>query len=408
MNDPVGNVRYCYTPLAAYIADTPELSLVACMGPKVSLFTTATSKNFGDLVLHPPHTGSLTLAAIRQSLAQLVEALQLFHDNKHLIVLAGVWDSWEIPKLELLQSMASSIQSSGPVMQCNNQNYYEQISHYLDQSNKCFRFNVATHIETRDQSIFSPDDEDLDSDQRENGQDSGIDSNAPSLSEHMNIHRSSVNYFVVPEALAHGCIPNAPKPYRTFSSSTTVFHIANKPSLCTTIDQAATLFGVPDLRPAICEYLQRAQADVNHDVSGVRTQGLDCQLPLDRIQIWYKLRVQQFLYHADDKVDAPQTMRLYPPSPERPHRLYDMAVISPGPDSDWPQQGIEGHVIVQLRLIFQPINTEYFATYVQRFNVTSQQGNPDGVHPGMGMHLLRWATNSRGTQVSDVVPILHI
>ena len=507
MNDPVGNVRYCYTPLAAYIADTPELSLVACTGPKASPFTTATSKSFGNPVLHPPRTASLTLAAIRQalekcsaqdykafvkvsrtlflngvvepfwvdwplssplgflhpetlhhfhrflwdhdvkwcievvsplemdfrfsllqptvgyrgfedgisklkqvtgrdhhsiqryiigiiagavprqflvairalidfryraqapihsdqSLAQLAEALQLFHDNKHSIVLAGVRDSWEISKLELLQSVASSIQRSGPVMQwsadatehahvqeikiparlSNNKNYYEQIARYLDQSNKCFCFDVATYIETRDQQTPSPDDEDIDSD-REDDQDSGIDSNAPSLSEHMNIHRSSVDYFAVAEALIRGCIPNAPKPYRTFSPSTTAFHIANKPSLCTTIDQAATLFGVPDLCPAICEYLQHAQAGVNHDVSGVRTQGLDCRLPFDRIQIWYKLRVQQFLYHADAKVDAPQTVRSYPPSPERPHGLYDAAVISPSPDSDWPRRGIEGKSI---------------------------------------------------------------
>ena len=67
-----------------------------------------------------------------------------------------------------------------------------------------------------------------------------------------------------------------------------------------------------------------------------------------------------------------------------------------------------GHVIVQLRLIFRPINAEYFVAYVQCFNVTSHQENLDGVHPGTGMHLLRRATNSRGTRVGDVVPISHI
>ena len=66
MNDPAGNLRYCYTPLAAYIADTPEQSLVACTNPKASPFTTATSKHFGDPVLHPPHTRSYTLNAIHK------------------------------------------------------------------------------------------------------------------------------------------------------------------------------------------------------------------------------------------------------------------------------------------------------------------------------------------------------
>jgi len=68
MNDPAGNVWYCYTPLAAYIADTPELCLVVCMSPKGSPFMTAMSKHFGDPILHPPCTRSHTLGAINEAL----------------------------------------------------------------------------------------------------------------------------------------------------------------------------------------------------------------------------------------------------------------------------------------------------------------------------------------------------
>ena len=68
MNDPVGNLQYCFTPLAAYIVDTPELSLMACTNSKASPFTTATSKHFGDSFLHPPHTGLHTLAVICHAL----------------------------------------------------------------------------------------------------------------------------------------------------------------------------------------------------------------------------------------------------------------------------------------------------------------------------------------------------
>jgi hypothetical protein len=31
MNDPAGYSRYCFTPLVAYVADTPEELLVSCM-----------------------------------------------------------------------------------------------------------------------------------------------------------------------------------------------------------------------------------------------------------------------------------------------------------------------------------------------------------------------------------------
>jgi hypothetical protein len=44
------------------------------------------------------------------SLAQLTNALQLFHEHKDAIVQAGAHDdSWATPKLKLLQSVVSSI-----------------------------------------------------------------------------------------------------------------------------------------------------------------------------------------------------------------------------------------------------------------------------------------------------------
>lgn len=501
MSDPAGNLRYCYTPLAAFIADTPEQCLMACVSPKASPLTTATSKQFGDPVPHLPRTRSLTLDAISraieksppqdykaflkvsktlslngvtepfwfdwpltcpsvflhpeplhhfhkfawdhdikwcvevvtaveidfrfsvlqpavgyrgfddgisklkqvtgrdhrsvqryivsiiagavprrfliairalvefrylaqaptftdQSLEKLTEALQLFHDNKDAVTQAGGRrDSWEIPKLELLQSVVSSIRRSGPVMQwsadatehahvqeikvparaSNNQNYHDQIARYLDRSDKCLRFDIATYFAARREASHY-EEEDVDSDK----EDDPDDPNTPSA-EPMNISRLTVNYFAIADAISRGHILNAPRPYRTFATSTTAFHIANKPSLRTTVDEAATLFGIPDLRPAIWDFLQRVQDRTNaHDVSGARTQDLQCPLPFDRVQIWYKLRVQQHLYHEDDRVDAPQTLRAFPPSPDRPHGLYDSAIISPGSDSDWPCRGIEG------------------------------------------------------------------
>lgn len=585
MNDPVGNLRYCYTPLAAFIADTPEQCLMACTSPKASPLTTATSKQFGDPVPHPPRTGSLTLDAIcraveerppqdykgflkvakslylngviepfwvdwplscpsnflhpeplhhfhkfswdhdvkwcvevvtpveidfrfsvlqpavgyrgfddgisklkqvtgrdhrsvqryivgiiagavprrfliairalvdfrylaqapvfsDQTLDRLTDALQLFHENKDAVTRAGARrDSWEIPKLELLQSVVSSIRRSGPVMQwsadatehahvqeikvpawsSNNQNYYDQIARYLDRSDKCFRFDVATDSVARQEHYLS-DEEDFDRD------DDPDDSNTSSLPA-SNISRPPINYFVIADDIARGRILNALRPHRTFANSTTAFHIAEKPSLRTTVDEAATLFGIPDLRPAIWEFLQRVQDGTNtHDVSGIRTQDPRCPLPFDRVQIWYKLRIQQYLYHEDERVDAPQTLRVLPPSPDRPHGVYDSVIISPGPDtSDWPRRGIEGthielpfkcalllntrtvgHAVVQLRLIFRPMNTEHIAAYVQRFDVVSQQGSPNNVHPGTGMHLLRRATKASGTRVGDVIPVSHI
>ena len=54
MNDPVGNLWYCFTPLVAYIADTPEQTLLSGTSPKALPVSTATCKQFGDPYPHPP------------------------------------------------------------------------------------------------------------------------------------------------------------------------------------------------------------------------------------------------------------------------------------------------------------------------------------------------------------------
>ena len=70
MSDPVGNLRYCFTPLASWIADTPEESLLAATSPKRSPVTTATSKEFGDPFRHPARMSTITLAAIETACAE--------------------------------------------------------------------------------------------------------------------------------------------------------------------------------------------------------------------------------------------------------------------------------------------------------------------------------------------------
>ena len=54
MSDPLGSLRYCFTPLVAYIADTPEQCLLSCVSSKASPISMATHKEFGDSCPHPP------------------------------------------------------------------------------------------------------------------------------------------------------------------------------------------------------------------------------------------------------------------------------------------------------------------------------------------------------------------
>ncbi|KAG1794236.1 uncharacterized protein HD556DRAFT_1443180 [Suillus plorans] len=61
MSDPVGNLRYCFTPLASYIVDTPEACMLACVRGKTLPVTMAMYEHFGDAFQHPPRTAKTTL-----------------------------------------------------------------------------------------------------------------------------------------------------------------------------------------------------------------------------------------------------------------------------------------------------------------------------------------------------------
>lgn len=64
MADPLGYKRFCYTPLAAYIVDTPESALISGVAGKTSSITMASYVNFGDPFRHAPRTAPVTLETL--------------------------------------------------------------------------------------------------------------------------------------------------------------------------------------------------------------------------------------------------------------------------------------------------------------------------------------------------------
>jgi hypothetical protein len=64
MSDPLGWRRFCFTPLAAYIVDTPESTLIAGVAGRTSSVTLASYKQLGDDFRHEPRTASSTLAQL--------------------------------------------------------------------------------------------------------------------------------------------------------------------------------------------------------------------------------------------------------------------------------------------------------------------------------------------------------
>ncbi|KAI5984375.1 hypothetical protein EDC04DRAFT_2525638, partial [Pisolithus marmoratus] len=106
------------------------------------------------------------------TLARVKTVLQTF-DNKTAIISSSKRQGsnkplqhWEIPKLDLLQHVVASVCNSGAIMQWtanvmehahiteikqpaharNNHDYYAQIAWHLDHSEKCFQFDLTTHL----------------------------------------------------------------------------------------------------------------------------------------------------------------------------------------------------------------------------------------------------------------------
>src|SRR5215470_9199739 len=72
MADPRGLQKFCYTPLASCIVDTPESALYACVAGKTSSITMASYKQFGDPFRHEPRMASTTIAQL-QSLEDIID-----------------------------------------------------------------------------------------------------------------------------------------------------------------------------------------------------------------------------------------------------------------------------------------------------------------------------------------------
>ena len=65
MTDPLGYFCHCFTPLMAYIVDTSESALLACIAGKTSSVMMASNKQFGDPFCHPPWIALTTLAQLQ-------------------------------------------------------------------------------------------------------------------------------------------------------------------------------------------------------------------------------------------------------------------------------------------------------------------------------------------------------
>jgi len=304
-------------------------------------------------------------------------SLDEFHLHKAAVLSAGARvgkkntqiQNWHIPKLELLQSVEPSVRRMGvpiqwsadltehahiteikdPARSTNNQKYDPQICRFLDRREKCRHFELATSTCEAECNVSAQQDlpdgksgSDND-DEADNGHQDAVSGTS----------RSVTDYFALAGRLERGLVLGAPHPHRTFTVLSTAFHLSRDPNRQMLIDDAAREFDLPDLRPALADYVRRLESgwESAQAIGGRRTAHEASQLPFDSIQIWYKVRMQLRPYHDHQDLKPPQTLHASPASSDWPMGRFDAAFVNNNSGLRWPFSGLAGVVLYCLHLL---------------------------------------------------------
>ncbi|KAF8419490.1 hypothetical protein L210DRAFT_3366672, partial [Boletus edulis BED1] len=386
---------------------------------------------------------------------KIKDALAKFHEHKSTITDEGLrrgaksgaaLDHWQIPKLELMQSVAPSVSQIGvpvqwsadttehahvevikdPAASTNHHNFDSQICRYLDRIERCRAFETATRLSSAlrngpDNGQDIPDSEvdlaagDVDDPSAED-EDSEEHPTAL-LNDIWAPKRPVPNFFSIAQTLLTAVPGSIPHPIRTFTSGPTAFRLNYDPSIKRiAIDQAAEMFNIPDLCPAIADYLGREgpYAQNFHSFGGQRRAHADVHLPFSEIQVWYKVRLQQKLHHDRTSVGPVFTINAHPANHAWEYGRRDAAILHIDGRHEWPSSGLTGHAIVEICLIMRPLSPrgckitwdERFLVYARRFDVAPQQRSQ--VDPATGLHVLKRATRASGALLGDVFPLDQI
>ena len=224
------------------------------------------------------------------------KALELFHEHKATIIDLeacqgkgwSVIENWHIPKLKLMQRVIPNIWANGVAMQWNadhmehahitkvkiparagnNQQYEPQIARHLNQADKCCRFDLATSVKEAGihfGNMHSILDSTVDTDDCINTTEDLLDEITPVFDLGGTGHKP-MDYFAISTPIQNGLLPNALRPYHTFTSPChlTAYYLLRDPSMArVSVDATATAHDLSDLLPPLKEYVSRTQKGIN-------------------------------------------------------------------------------------------------------------------------------------------------
>ena len=400
--------------------------------------------------------------ATEHDLHAISSALELFHTYKQVIIdlglrpgKAGPLTHFEIPKLELLQSIVSCIQWSGTLPQwsadvterlhidyiktprenTNGRDYPPQICRNLDRQEKCRLFDLATKLQeaiSAEPDLAGPDDDpDWIFDTQPDDKD--WKSELPDIAQAFG-PRATTDLFAV--AKYEQSQPNPPPFPRTFATPVTAFHLNHRADISrSTVGTISIKYEIPDLLQATRDFFSHFLHDQStRTLGGRRGPAWNATLPFEHVRVWSSVRVQTYS-QLRSGLAPPEKLFASPPSTEWPKGRFDTAIFAqdavdgplhppPGLNGKQPHyilfnitESQLGFFVGQIRLIFHPIwdlktKLPLYLAYVERFDIVPQGRLPRehrlAPDPIRGMYVLRRAYQSDGSPMGSIIPLYHL
>jgi hypothetical protein len=161
--------------------------------------------------------------------------------------------------------------------------------------------------------------------------------------------RYLTDYFQVSSKLKKGETPNACKPFRTFSVTTTAFHLTHDANIHgATVDETAKLYGLDDLQPALADYLQQyhQQPAHIHQVAGWHIATANCQLPFEHLHVWHQLQMQSKSYHNEQLILPAQTVNAIPSKDDWEFGRFATVLVNTDSEKIWLRSGLDSEYMM--------------------------------------------------------------
>lgn len=276
------------------------------------------------------------LVFYEENIHALEVALAEFHHFKNEIIKArgrrgkhDIIPHFRIPKLELMQGVTDSVRLLGapyqytsdvterlhhfyakqPYRFSNGHNYHPQCVRYLDREEKVRHFDFYTRLKVNGISLLNEMVDEAKEVATDYPESEWISRVLPD-ERHVTV-KGTVDFFAKVRS-------------RILRDNTIAILLNARAHALMTIDEASTSFGLPDLRPALGDYVAGRSYD---DRGGVRRSRDGCELPFTHINVWHNMRFQRRSAQDSRVLLPPQTIQALPRSNTMLHGRGNPVVI---------------------------------------------------------------------------------